>query len=273
VAGLEDKRIAFIGAGNIGEALIKGLLAAAAVRPEQLMATDIRRDRLEVIRTVHQIEILTDNRIAATKAQILVLAVKPQVVHQVLEGLRGAVAEDHLLLSVAAGIRTASIESVFAQPTRVVRVMPNTPVLVGAGASAITAGRHATEYDLDLARRIFESVGCVVRIDEKLMDAVTGLSGSGPAYIFVLIEALADAGVRVGLPRDVATLLAAQTVMGAARMVLDTGEDPARLKDMVASPGGTTVAGLHVLEQAGLRGAIMAAVEAATRRAEELGRG
>lgn len=271
MTGLEDKRIAFIGAGNMGEALIKGLLAAGRVRPEQLIASDIRTDRLETIRKAYQVETLTNNAEAATKAQILILAVKPQVMAEVLIGLRGAVAEDHLLLSIAAGIRTGSIEGKFPYPARVIRVMPNTPALVLAGASAIAPGRHATDQDLETARQIFKTVGQVVQVEERLMDAVTGLSGSGPAYVFVVIEALVDAGVRMGLPRETATLLAAQTVLGAARMVLETGKHPASLKDMVASPGGTTVAGLHVLEQAGFRGTLTAAVEAATRRAQELG--
>ncbi len=271
--GLQDKRIAFIGVGNIGEALIKGLLQVGHVRPEQLMATDIRTDRLDAIRKTYRIETLTSNKEAATKAQILLLAVKPQVMDEVLIGLRGAVAEDHLILSVAAGIRTAFIEARFSQPTRVVRIMPNTPALVLAGASAITPGQHATEEDLKITREVFEAVGRVVTVEEALMDAVTGLSGSGPAYIFVLIEALSDAGVRMGLAREVATLLATQTVLGAARMVLETGEHPAKLKDMVTSPAGTTAAGLHVLEQAGFRGILKAAVEAATRRSQELGKG
>lgn len=270
---LQDKRIAFIGVGNMGEALIKGLLAAATVRPEQLIATDIRRDRLEAIRKAYQIETLADNREAVSKAQILLLAVKPQVMDAVLGELAPAVAEDHLLLSIAAGIRTAFIEARFSRPTRVVRIMPNTPALVLAGATAIAPGRHTTAEDLQTARQIFEAVGRVVEIEEKLMEAVTGLSGSGPAYVFVVIEALTDAGVRTGLPREVATLLAAQTVLGAARMVLETGEHPARLRDAVTSPAGTTIAGLHVLEDAGFRGILMTAVEAATRRAQELGKG
>ncbi|MFQ5988839.1 MAG: pyrroline-5-carboxylate reductase [Candidatus Methylomirabilales bacterium] len=269
---LQDKRIAFIGAGNMGEALIKGLLQAGQVRPEQLMATDIRTDRLDAIRKAYRIETLTSNKEAATKAQILLLAVKPQVMDEVLTGLRGTVTEDHLILSVAAGIRTAFIEAKFSQPTRVVRIMPNTPALVLAAASAISPGQHATEEDLKITREVFEAVGRVVQVDEKLMDAVTGLSGSGPAYIFVLIEALSDAGVQMGLSREVATLLAAQTVFGAARMVLESGEHPAKLKDMVTSPAGTTVAGLHVLEQAGFRGSLLEAVEAATRRSMELGK-
>ncbi|MCH7896637.1 MAG: pyrroline-5-carboxylate reductase [candidate division NC10 bacterium] len=269
---MQDKRIAFIGAGNMGEALIKGLLEAGRVRPEQLIATDIRKDRLEAIRKAYRIDTVTDNREAVAKAQILLLAVKPQVMNEVLTELRGAVAEDHCLLSIAAGIPTAFIEARFSQPTRVVRIMPNTPAFVLAGASAIAPGRHATPEDLEIARQILNAVGRVVQVDEKLMDAVTGLSGSGPAYIFVVIEALSDAGVRMGLSREVATLLAAQTVFGAARMVLESGEHPARLRDSVTSPGGTTIAGLHVLEQAGFRGILMTAVEAAARRSQELGK-
>lgn len=273
MTALQDKRITFVGAGNMGEALIKGLLAAGTVRPEQLIATDVRTDRLDVIRKTYKIETLADNRKGVSKAQIVVLAVKPQVMHAVLTDLDGTVAEDHLLLSIAAGIRTAFIEAQFSRPTRVVRIMPNTPALIQAGASALAPGRHATQEDIEIAWQIFETVGCVVQVEEHLMDAVTGLSGSGPAYIFVLIEALSDAGVRMGLSREVATLLAAQTVLGAARMVLETGEHPARLKDMVTSPGGTTTAGLHVLEQAGFRGTLKAAVEAATRRSQELEKG
>jgi pyrroline-5-carboxylate reductase len=273
VTALQDKRIAFIGAGNMGEGLIKGLLEAGKVRPEQLIATDVRTDRLETIRKAYQIDTLTNNREAVTKAQILLLAVKPQAMNGVLTELNGTVGEDHLILSIAAGIRTTFIEGKFSLPTRVVRIMPNTPALVRAGASAIAPGQHATPEDLEFARQIFEAVGCVVEIEENLMDAVTGLSGSGPAYIFVMIEALSDAGVRMGLSREVATLLVGQTVLGAARMVLETGEHPARLKDMVTSPGGTTAAGLHVLEQAGFRGALKAAVEAATRRSQELEKG
>lgn len=273
MTGVHDKRIAFIGAGNMGEALIRGLLQAETVRPEQLIATDVRADRLEVIQKAYRVKTLRDNREAATKAQILLLAVKPQVMEEILTGLRGVVAEDHLLLSVAAGISTSYIEAAFPQPTRVVRIMPNAPALLLAGATAIAPGPHATKEDLEIAWQIFQAVGRVVEVEEKVMDAVTGLSGSGPAYIFVVIEALSDAGVKMGLSREVATLLAAQTVLGAARMVLETGEHPARLKDTVTSPGGTTIAGLQALEEGALRGTIMAAVEAATHRSQELGKG
>jgi len=205
------------------------------------------------------------------KADLVLLAVKPQMMGQVLQGLAQAV-EKQLVISIAAGIPTYYIETRFPRPVRVVRVMPNTPALVLEGASALCAGAHATADDLALARTIFEAVGRAVVLDETAMDAVTGLSGSGPAYIFVVIEALADAGVRVGLSRDVAQLLAAQTVLGSARMVLETGKHPAVLKDMVASPGGTTIAGLHALEAGALRATLLDAVEAAAERSRELGR-
>jgi pyrroline-5-carboxylate reductase len=273
VGRFTDKRIAFIGAGNMGEALIKGLLQAGLVRPEDLLATDVRVDRLGYIQKTYGVEVFADNRDATAKAEVLILAVKPQVMEEVLMGLREVVTAKHLFLSIAAGIRTSFIEERFPQPVRVVRIMPNTPALVLTGASAITPGRHATPEDVEIAHQIFQGVGRVVQVEEKLMDTVTGLSGSGPAYIFIVIEALSDAGVRMGLPRDVATVLAAQTVLGAAQMVLETGEHPARLKDMVASPGGTTIAGLQVLEQGRLRGILMEAVEAATKRSLELGKG
>jgi pyrroline-5-carboxylate reductase len=273
VGRFTDKRIAFLGAGNMGEALIKGLLQAGLVRPENLIATDVRADRLAFIQKTYGVEIFSDNRDATAKAEVVILAVKPQVMEEVLMGLREVVTAGHLLLSIAAGIRTSFIEGKFLRQVRVVRIMPNTPALVLAGASAIAPGRHATQEDVEITRQIFQAVGRVVQVEEKLMDTVTGLSGSGPAYIFIVIEALSDAGVRMGLTRDVATLLAAQTVLGAAQMVLETGEHPARLKDMVTSPGGTTIAGLQVLEQGRLRGILMEAVEAATRRSLELGKG
>lgn len=273
MSGLLDKRIAFIGAGNMGEALIKGLLQAGVVRPGDLLATDVRADRLAFIQKTYGVEGFADNRDAVAKAEVVILAVKPQVMEEVLVGLREVVTTGHLLLSIAAGIRTPFIEEKFPRPVRVIRIMPNTPALVLAGASALAPGRHASPEDVEIARQIFQGVGRVVQVEEKLMDAVTGLSGSGPAYIFLVIEALSDAGVRMGLPREVAALLAAQTVLGAAQMVLETGEHPARLKDMVTSPGGTTIAGLKVLEQGRLRGTLIEAVEAATKRSQELGKG
>ncbi len=203
-------------------------------------------------------------------ADVLFLAVKPQNIPQVAPDVSEALIENKLLVSICAGVTIKSLESLF-HTTRVIRVMPNTPCLVGAGASAFSCARGATADDADLVRRLLAAVGEVVQLDEKHMDAVTGLSGSGPAFIYQVIEALADAGVNVGLTREVAHQLATQTVLGAATMVRDTGEHPAVLKDRVASPGGTTIAGLHALEKAGLRAALMEAVAAATRRSTELG--
>ncbi|RPJ52914.1 MAG: pyrroline-5-carboxylate reductase, partial [Acidobacteria bacterium] len=200
------------------------------------------------------------------------LAVKPQVLHDALGDLAAVLTPAQLLVSIVAGAPTATIEAACAAAVPVVRVMPNTPALVLQGMSALAAGRHASPDHVRTARRLFDAVGRTVVVPEHLLDAVTGLSGSGPAYVFLAIEALADGGVKAGLPRDVAQMLAAQTVRGAAAMVLETGRHPGELKDMVASPAGTTIAGLHVLEQAGLRGALMGAVEAAARRSQELGK-
>jgi len=263
--------IAMIGAGQMGEALIGGWLAAKTVPAEALVATDASVERRDLMKRRFGVRTTSDNRDAAAWADVVVLAVKPQVLDGVMKELSPALG-GKLVLSLAAGVTIAHLAKLAPKGTRVVRVMPNTPVLVRDGASALSFGAGVTEKDRQLARRLFEAVGRVVVVDERLMDAVTGLSGSGPAYVFLAIEALADGGVKAGLPRTVADLLAAQTVLGAARMVLETGEHPARLKDRVASPGGTTIAGLHRLEQGGVRAALIAAVEAAARRSEELGR-
>ncbi|HEX7629320.1 MAG TPA: pyrroline-5-carboxylate reductase [Candidatus Methylomirabilis sp.] len=266
------KRLAFIGGGNMAEALLRGILAAKRLAPEQVIATDVRADRLAYLRDTYGIETSGSNAEAAAQADTVLLAVKPQVMTGALDDLRRVITERQLVISIAAGISTATIAEAFLRPVRVVRVMPNTPALVLEGMSALARGNLATPEDLALARGLFEAVGKVVVVDEALMDAVTGLSGSGPAYVFLVIEALSDAGVKAGLPRDVATALAAQTVRGAAKMVLETGKHPGELKDMVTSPGGTTIAGLHALEQGAVRAALINAVEAATRRSQELGR-
>jgi len=263
--------IAMIGSGQMGEALIGGWLAAKTVPPEALVATDASGERRDLMKRRFGVRTGTDNRDAASRADVVVLAVKPQILDGVMKELSPALA-GKLVLSIAAGVTIAHLMKLGPKGTRFVRVMPNTPVLVREGVSALSFGEGVSEKDQQLARRLFEAVGRAVVVEEKLMDAVTGLSGSGPAYVFMAIEALADGGVKMGLPRKVADLLAAQTVLGAARMVLDTGEHPAKLKDRVASPGGTTIAGLHRLEQGGLRAALMAAVEAAAKRSEELGR-
>jgi len=267
-----QKQLAFIGGGNMAEALLRGILAANRMQAAEILATDVRDERLAYLQATYGIGVSSDNAAAARQADTVLLAVKPQVMDRVLADLKGAVAESQLLVSIVAGIATATIAAHFPHPVRVVRVMPNTPAIVLEGMSALTGGRYATPQDLETARRLFEAVGKVVVVDESLMDAVTGLSGSGPAYVFLIIEALADAGVKVGLPRDVSLALAAQTVRGSARLVLETGKHPGELKDMVTSPGGTTIAGLHALEQGAVRAALIAAVEAATRRSQELGK-
>ena len=268
---MEIKRLAVIGGGNMAEALLRGLLQQRLVAPTSVVVTDVREDRLEELRARYGIETQSKNAEAARAAQLILLAVKPQVLPRVLDDLGPAVTTSQLVISIVAGATTAAIEERFRESVRVIRVMPNTPALVLEGASALARGRHATAEDLQQARKLFEAVGRAVVLDEPLLDAVTGLSGSGPAYVFLAIEALADGGVKAGLPRDVAQMLAAQTVLGAARMVLETGRHPGQLKDMVTSPGGTTIAGLQVLEQAGFRGALIAAVDAAARRSRELG--
>lgn len=267
-----DKNIAFIGAGNMAGALIKGLLSAKACTPSQIHATDLRADRLAQLQKEHGIATGDDNKKAVAWADVVVLATKPQVLDAVLVEIASSIRPDAVVISIAAGISAAAIEARLQKGTRVVRTMPNTPAIVDAGATAIAKGTHATTEDIQLARQLFDSVGKTVTLDESLIDAATGLSGSGPAYIFLIIEALSDAGVKVGLHRDSALMLAAQTVLGSAKLLLDTGEHPGRLKDMVTSPGGTAIAGLHTLEAGGLRTTLINAVEAATRRAQELGR-
>jgi len=267
-----QKRLAFIGGGNMAEALLRGILTANRMQAVEILATDVRDERLAYLQTTYGIGVSSDNAAAARQAETVLLAVKPQNMDRVLAELKGAVGEAQLLISIAAGIATATIAAYFPHPVRVVRVMPNTPALVLEGMSAVSGGRYATPQDFEMAQRLFEAVGKVVVVDESLMDAITGLSGSGPAYVFLMIDALADAGVKMGLPRDVSLALAAQTVRGAARLVLETGKHPGELKDMVTSPGGTTIAGLHALEQGGVRASLINAVEAATRRSRELGK-
>jgi pyrroline-5-carboxylate reductase len=267
-----DKKIAFLGGGNMAEALIKGLLSAGAARPDQILVMDISADRLAYLKNAYGVMPQQNNLDAARGANVVVLSVKPQIIERVLADIAPAVDESKLVISIAAGINIDKIEKSLSGKPRVVRVMPNTPALVLAGAAALAGGKNATSEDLALARDIFTSVGRAVIVEEKLMDAVTGLSGSGPAYVFMIIDALSDAGVKAGLPRALALELAAQTVYGSAKMVLETKEHPGKLRDMVTSPGGTTIEGLHALEKGGLRAVLMNAVEAATARSRELGK-
>jgi pyrroline-5-carboxylate reductase len=270
-SSLQNARIAVIGAGNMGGALIGGLVESG-VPPANLIASDAVAAALESVAQGWGVETTSDNRAAVQGRDVVLLAVKPQIAPAVLGEIAPALRPGCLLISIMAGFRTAAIESALGRPFPVVRAMPNLMAQVRAAAAALCPGRHATGEHLETARQVMGAVGSTVVVEEKQMDAVTGLSGSGPAYVFVLIDALADGGVKMGLPRPVALQLAAQTVLGAARMVAESGEHPAALKDRVTSPGGTTIAGLHALEQKGFRDALMSAVEAATRRSEELGK-
>ncbi|MCS6861180.1 MAG: pyrroline-5-carboxylate reductase [Abditibacteriales bacterium] len=265
------QKIAFIGAGAMGEALMGGWIRAGVVARENIVAADVVADRLRYIAEQLQVRTTMDNVEAVSGVDVVLLAVKPHVVAPVMAQIAPTLTPQHTLLSIAAGITTQAIEKHLTAPVPVVRIMPNTPALVGAAASAICLGRHAREEHRYLAHALFGAVGVAVDVEEKLLDAVTGLSGSGPAYVYLFIEALSDAGVQQGLSRDVATKLAAQTVLGAAQMVLTTGKHPGELKDMVTSPGGTTIAGIAALERGALRGTVMSAVAAATQRAKELG--
>lgn len=267
-----DKTIGFLGAGNMAEAIIGGLLHGGVVTPDRIVASGPRAERMAELTGKYGI-VAADNVGVARRADILVLSIKPQILEKVVREVASSVGPGALILSVAAGVDTATIESHLPSGARVVRAMPNMPALVRAGATAIARGRHASDADLAEAKTIFDAVGLTVILDELHLDAVTGLSGSGPAYIFLILEALADAGVKVGLSRRNAQKLAAQTVMGSAKLLLETDEHPGRLKDTVTSPGGTAIAGLHTLEEGGLRTTLINAVETATKRARELGKG
>jgi len=263
--------IGFLGAGNMAGALILGLIESKAVAPARILASDVKPERLTQLARVYGIRVTKDNHELLRASSVVVLSVKPQVVDRVLTVIGPDVTKDQLIISIAAGVPIAALEARLPEGTRVVRTMPNVAALALAGATAISGGTHATAKDLRAASALFQAVGRVVTLEESLLDAVTGLSGSGPAYVMLMIDALADGGVKVGLHRDTALLLAAQTVYGAAKLLLDTGDHPGRLKDMVTSPGGTAIAGLHTLESGGLRRTLIDAVEVATERAAELG--
>jgi len=267
-----DSKIAFLGGGNMAEALIKGMLAAGVAKAEQVFVSDLSADRLEQLKKTYGIITQKSNCDAVAQAGIVMLCVKPQVMDLVLKEISDVADKDKLVISIAAGVTIARIEKALAEGTRVIRVMPNTPALVLSGAAGLAPGSTSTVSDMMTAQQIFGAVGRAVVVEEKLLDAVTGLSGSGPAYVFTIIEALADAGVKAGIPRELALELSAQTVYGAAKMVLETHEQPGRLREKVTSPGGTTVEGLLMLEKGKLRETLMNAVEAATARSRELGK-
>jgi pyrroline-5-carboxylate reductase len=265
--------IGFLGAGKMATALARGWLSAGLVKIDRMLASDPLQPARQAFHSETRVRTAENNRDVVASSELLVLAVKPQAMSSLLTEIRPAVSGRHLIVSIAAGISLRQLSDGLGSDRRLVRVMPNTPCLVGASASGYAPGDAATPEDISLVDRLLNAVGRAFRLPEHLLDAVTGLSGSGPAFVYVMIEALSDGGVRMGLPRDVATALATQTVFGAAKMVLETGSHPAVLKDMVSSPGGTTIAGLHALERGGLRAALMDAVEAATRRSVELGKG
>jgi pyrroline-5-carboxylate reductase len=269
---IKDKKVGFLGAGNMGEAMIKGLVQAGLVPAASIAATDPRADRLEQIARQYGIRPVADNLALVRDSDVVILAVKPQIMGAVLREIGPAVHARALLISVAAGMATHTLRDFLGKPARLIRVMPNTPALVLEGATAIARADGLDAGDLDIAQELFGAVGRVVVLDEDHLDAVTGLSGSGPAYVAIAIEALADGGVKMGLDRATAMTLAAQTVLGAAKLILDTGTHPGQLKDMVASPGGTTIAGIAALEDGGFRRTLISAVERATQRSRDLGR-
>jgi pyrroline-5-carboxylate reductase len=273
---LRSKKLGFIGGGNMAEAMIKGLISAGFVDAKSIFVSDVVPNRLEFLHSEYKVKTTSDNRELVEKSDILILAVKPQVVQKVLENVRDLIDAKKLLVSIAAGVPITTILAVLKsgqdRKYNVVRTMPNTPALVQEGVTAIAAGEDVSKVDIQIAHRLFEAVGKTVDVDEVHLDAVTGLSGSGPAYIFMIIEALSDAGVKMGLSRDVANILTIQTVLGSAKLAWESKKHPGELKDMVTSPGGTTISGLHTLEAGGLRTTLMNAVQAATKRSIELGR-
>ncbi len=272
-ASMPGVKIAVLGTGKMGGILLQAFLKNNLLYPEQIFATVAHPERAHALSAQYSVQVSTDNLAAAMEADIILLGVKPMQVPALVEEIRPALTKDKLLISFAASVKTSAIENAAGMDISVIRAMPNTPAMLAAGITALCGGRFVSPDQLAVAQRIFGTVGRTVIVDEKHMDAVTGLSGSGPAFLYIIIEALAEAGVNVGLPRDTATLLAAQTTYGAARMVLETGYHPALLKDAVTTPAGCTVDGILELEEGGLRVTLIKAVKRATQRARELAAG
>ena len=268
---MTEHRIGFVGAGNMAAALLEGLLRTQTLSATQIQLNDIDRAKAQACAERHGVSVASDARELARWASVLILAVKPQAMSAALADCALGITGETLVISVAAGVQCATIAAALPPGARIVRAMPNTPALVGAGATALSGSPTATLADRELARHLFDAVGRTVLVDEAQMDAVTGLSGSGPAYVMVVIEALADGGVRAGLSRETALLLATQTVLGSAQLLLASGDHPAQWKDRVMSPGGTTSAGLEAIEAGRMRYTLMRAVQEATQRSRELG--
>ena len=265
-----DKELGLIGVGNMGTALLKGVLSSNTIEKEKIVIYDVREDVIKNRIQEFNVKAVSSNTELVQQVKFIIIAVKPQNIDSVLEEIGPKLSEDQILISIAAGVTLDYIKKYISKNIGLIRVMPNTPALVGEGASAIAHNKNITENDLNYVKKILNSVGKVVELEEKHIDAVTGLSGSGPAYVFVMIEALADGGVKMGLPRNIALKLAAQTVLGSAKMVMETGMHPGELKDMVASPGGTTITALHEIEKGKLRATLISAVEAATLKSKSL---
>jgi pyrroline-5-carboxylate reductase len=265
-----QKKIVLIGGGNMGKALLRGILQAKLSSASSLVVVDVHQGKLEALHHDYGVEVTTQACSAVPGADLIILAVKPRTLTEVLDGIRDVVTPEQLFVSIVAGVESAYIRDRIGKRNPVIRAMPNIAATVDAAASAISACPPATEAHLALAEAIFAAVGEVVRVEEELLDAVTGLSGSGPAYIYMVIEALSDGGVKMGLPRDVASKLAVQTVLGAAKLVKETGLHPATLRDQVTTPGGTTISAVHELEERGLRAMLISAVVTATERSREL---
>jgi len=269
---LNNKIIAIIGTGNMGDALVSGLIGSGSSKPKNIICSDVRKEKLDQIKSRYKVRTTTSNLKAVSEADIVIYAVKPQLMAAVLNETGKKLDMSKLVISIAAGVPLAAMESCVDKNMRLIRVMPNIAAAVKEAATAIAAGEHATKEDVELAMEIFNSIGsCIFLKENYLMDAITGLSGSGPAYIFLIVDALADAGVKMGLSRQDSLFLAAQTVLGAAKLLIETQEHPGQLKDKVTSPGGTAIAGLATLESGGLRTTLINAVEAATNRSKELG--
>lgn len=265
-----DKELGLIGVGNMGTALLKGVLSSNTIEKEKIVIYDVREDVIKNRIQEFNVKAVSSNTELVQQVKFIIIAVKPQNIDSVLEEIGPKLSEDQILISIAAGVTLDYIKKFIGKNIGLVRVMPNTPALVGEGASAIAHNKNVTENDLKYVKKVLNSVGKVVELEEKHIDAVTGLSGSGPAYVFIIIEALADGGVKMGLPRNIALKLAAQTVLGSAKMVIETGMHPGELKDMVASPGGTTITALHEIEKGKLRATLISAVEAATLKSKSL---
>jgi pyrroline-5-carboxylate reductase len=270
---IDGTKVGFLGAGNMGEAMIKGLLQARLVDAKAVCAADVRADQLEQLVRKYDIRTVASNAALVAESDVVILAVKPQIMGAVLREIAGTVDARKLLISIAAGVHTRTLRAHLGKPVRLIRVMPNTPALVLEGVTAIARAEGLDPGDLGTAEELFGAIGRVVVLDEDALDAVTGLSGSGPAYVAVVIESLADGGVKMGLDRATAMTLAVQTVLGSAKLIRETGMHPGQLKDMVSSPGGTTIAGIAALEEGGVRSTFIRAVERATERSRELGKG